>query len=229
VAKRPYFFHFELLHSNHAYDVLVAEPLQFDRDSNFCPSVVASFTTHRRLSVEQEEDVDFEDEEGPQILKLRAIAAAAPSTATDLRSFASLEAKSLMSSAVSLEKSAQSSSLKPDSQLGGRPKMRRFPFRILATGSLRPPITSASAAYSREQLLAGLDLSRSIVCAAGQSWAGTDLVVHCGDTVDFSPVIAEVLSLLSRAEAEEAAGEERRGGKGSVLLSQAEERLRPLQ
>lgn len=225
MAKRPCFFHFELLHSNHAYDVLVAEPLQFDRDSNFCPSVVASFTTHRRLSVEQEEDVDFEDEEGPQILKLRAIAAAAPSTATDLRSFASLEAKSLMSSAVSLEKSAQSSSLKPDSQLGGRPKMRRFPFRILAT----PPITSASAAYSREQLLAGLDLSRSIVCAAGQSWAGTDLVVHCGDTVDFSPVIAEVLSLLSRAEAEEAAGEGRRGGKGSVLLSQAEERLRPLQ
>lgn len=225
MAKRPCFFHFELLHSNHAYDVLVAEPLQFDRDSNFCPSVVASFTTHRRLSVEQEEDVDFEDEEGPQILKLRAIAAAAPSTATDLRSFASLEAKSLMSSAVSLEKSAQSSSLKPDSQLGGRPKMRRFPFRILAT----PTITSASAAYSREQLLAGLDLSRSIVCAAGQSWAGTDLVVHCGDTVDFSPVIAEVLSLLSRAEAEEAAGEGRRGGKGSVLLSQAEERLRPLQ
>ena len=67
------------------------------------------------------------------------------------------------------------------------------------------------------------------MCAAGQSWAGTDLVVHCGDTVDFSPVIAEVLSLLSRAEAEEAAGEGRRGGKGSVLLSQAEERLRPLQ
>ena len=129
-----------------------------------------------------------------------------------------------MSSAVSLEKSAQSSSLKPDSQLGGRPKKRRFPFRILATGSLRPPITSASAAYSREQLLAGLDLSRSIVCAAGQSWAGTDLVVHCGDTVDFSPVIAEVLSLLSRAE--EAAGGGRRCGKGSVLLSQAEERLR---
>ncbi len=132
MAKRPCFFHFELLHSNHAYDVLVAEPLQFDRDSNFCPSVVASLTTHRRLSVEQEEDVDFEDEEGPQILKLRAIAAAAPSTATDLRSFALLEAKSLMSSAVLLEKSAQSSSL-------GRPKMRRFPFRILATGSLGLP------------------------------------------------------------------------------------------
>jgi hypothetical protein len=197
VAKRPCFYHFELLHSNHAYDVLVAEPLQFDRDSNFCPSVVASFTTHRRLSVEQEEDVDFEDEEGPQILKLRAIAAAAPSTATDLRSFASLEAKSLMSSAVSLEKSAQSSSLKPDSQLGGRPKMRRFPFRILATGSLRPPITSASAAYSREQLLAGLDLSRSIVWSCWISLhSGLRRVQRCARWL-FSQVLFFMTAVLS--------------------------------
>ena len=133
-AKRPCFFHFNELRPNHSYDVTIADAFEFDNESDFWTSPIASFSTHRRIIV-SEEDEEAEREENMEIDQLRAAANSNQSqteikSPVDARSIDSSGPKSFMSA--SLTKSIDTKN-EMSNPLGIQ-KKKKSPFRIIAVG-----------------------------------------------------------------------------------------------
>mmetsp|Transcript_24746 Transcript_24746/g.33997 ORF Transcript_24746/g.33997 Transcript_24746/m.33997 type:complete len:1591 (-) Transcript_24746:85-4857(-) len=207
-ALRPSFFFFEKLHPNRPYDVIIAEPFEFDHHNNFIACEIASFTTHRRLFMTADDIIEIDDAKAAEELR-RISNREIPNTGdnTSLASVNKSGSVSVVNEGKSSLKSNQSSS-----------------FSILAVGSNKPSDISIEFLGQQEQLLTGIEMCRHVGNSTSQAWTEVDIVLHCGEVVDFGPVLSHAVSLLTKAEV----AENNRANREVVdkYLLAAEEKLR---
>lgn len=233
-ARRPRVFFFEGLQPNRPYDVVIAEPTQFDKKSSF--SSTAAFTTHRRTTFaygksDEEEEEENEEEvaavELQSVEALRRLAYSQPDAKGPLSVGSASRSATLSLTKVAASPAAEeeeegslSSSVR---RTATRRRRRPGPFRIVGVGANRPSHRSPLSAEERGQLLAGVQLCKQVGSCAAQSWTEVDIVVHCGEPVDLGPVLDQVVTYLTRAEGLQKSS---RHDEVEGLISAAEECVR---